>query len=301
MSYEDPVGSALRSEWHLAISDIAALPSGLMSRAWTVVADGEDFVVRLVDPAARRPLEAGLTAAAHLHDRGIQIGLPVRTLSGGLTAEVPAGVLCVLRRVPGRPLDGADPLDQQWWGDRLGAAHRGLAGFEHPGLRRWNWLATEGPHLAVEPWLRPAVADAVTAMTRLTVTDRLTYGVLHGDPAAQGFVLDPGSGRAGLLDWGACGTGPLVYDVAAAVVYAGGYEAAGELLDGYVAAGPVDREELDAALPVLLRFRWAVQADLFARRLSAARAGAPSDGTDTVPAELHTAREALRALSNGCL
>ena len=42
-----------------------------------------------------------------------------------------------------------------------------------------------------------------------------------------------------MVDWGACGTGPLVYDVASAVVYAGGAGAAGELVDGYTAAAPV--------------------------------------------------------------
>jgi len=37
-------------------------------------------------------------------------------------------------------------------------------------------------------------------------------------------VVDPATGKAGLLDCGASGTGPLVYDVAAAIVYAGGTE-----------------------------------------------------------------------------
>jgi homoserine kinase type II len=295
VAYDELIRSALRSRWHLVPAVAAALPSGLMSRAWAFEVDGEQLVARLVDHTARQPLEAGLAAAAHLHTRGVEIGRPVRTLAGSLTADTPAGILCVLRRVPGRRLDGADPVDQQWWGDRLGAAHRGLAGFDHPGLRRWNWLHPEEAHLDVQPWLRPAIAEAVTAMTRLTVTDRLTYGVLHGDPAAEQFVVDPGTGRAGLLDWGACGTGPLVYDLAAAIVYAGGPAAADELLDGYVAAGPVGRDEIEAALPVLLRFRWAVQADWCARRLAAGTDGHPAD-----PAPLRAARAALEAMRGGC-
>jgi homoserine kinase type II len=192
----------------------------------------------------------------------------------------------VLRRAPGRALDGRDPVDQQFWGDRLGAVHRALQGFQHPGLRRWKLLDPDAPHLAVQPWVRPAVADAVTAMTRLTVTDRLTYGVLHGDPAPEIFVVDPATGRAGLLDCGAGGTGPLLYDVAAAVLYAGGKERASELLDGYLAAGPVEEDELRAALPVMLRFRWAVHADRAARRLAA---GDGEAGLDL----LRRAREAL--------
>lgn len=268
---DDLISSALRTEWHRTASDIRALPTGLMSHAWAVTAGDEELVVRLVDHPRRQSLEGACAAAEHLRDRGLVIGRPVRTLTGGLTAETPGGALSVQLRVPGRALDGLDPVDQQWWGDRLAAAHRALTGFEHPSLRQWSGLRPEDPHLAVEAWLRPAVADAVGALTRLTVTDRLTYGVLHGDPVPTGFVLDPATGRAGLLDWGAGGTGPLVYDVAAAVVYAGGLEASAELIDGYRAAGPVHPDELDAALPVLLRYRWAVQADWLARRLWAAR------------------------------
>jgi homoserine kinase type II len=39
----------------------------------------------------------------------------------------------------------------------------------------------------------------------------------------------------------------------------------GDLLDGYLSSGPVPREELESALPVLLRFRWAAEADRHAR------------------------------------
>ncbi|MGA5300782.1 phosphotransferase enzyme family protein [Nucisporomicrobium flavum] len=286
MPDHDLLRSTLRDQWHLVPAEISPLPGGLLSAGWDVTAGGERFVARLAEPAARQPVEAGLVAAEHLRGTGIQAGQPVRTLAGGLTAEMPDGALAVLRRAAGRTLDGRDPVDQQFWGDRLGAVHRALQGFHHPGLRRWNLLDPDAPHLAVEPWVRPAVADAVTAMTRLTVTDRLTYGVLHGDPAPEIFLVDPATGRAGLLDCGAGGTGPLLYDVAAAVVYAGGQETSAELLDGYLAAGPVEEDELCAALPVMLRFRWAVHADRAARRLAAG-------GGDDVREVLRRAREAL--------
>jgi Ser/Thr protein kinase RdoA (MazF antagonist) len=280
---DDRLRSLLRDQWHLVPTGISAIPGALLSRAWDVSSGADRYVARLVDPAGRQPLEAGLAAADHVRGSGVQAGRPVRTLGGGLTAETPSGVVAVLRRVPGRPLIGGDPVDQQFWGDRLGAVHTVLQGFHHPGLRPWNLLDPDAAHLDAEPWLRPAVADAVTATTRLTVTDRLTYGVLHGDPAPSEFVVDPATGRAGVLDCGASGTGPLVYDVAAAVVYAGGLDRSAELLDGYLAAGPVGPDELHAALPVLLRFRWAVQADRWAR-------GRDHDG-------LRRARAALQSLA----
>jgi Ser/Thr protein kinase RdoA (MazF antagonist) len=262
---DDRLQSLLRDQWHLVPTGITEISAGMLSQAWEVSAGADRYVARLVDAAGRQPLEAGLAAADHVRGSGVEAGRPVRTLGGALTAELPGGVLAVSRRVPGRTLVGCDPVDQQFWGDRLGAVHTVLQGFRHPGLRPWSLLDPDAAHLSAEPWLRPAVADAITATTRLTVTDRLTYGVLHGDPAPSDFVVDPATGRSGVLDCGASGTGPLVYDVAAAVVYAGGPERSAELLDGYLAASPVDRDELNAALPVLLRFRWAVQADRWAR------------------------------------
>jgi len=275
--------STLRDEWHLVPSEVTSLDDSLLSRGWEVAAGSDRYVVRLSEPDARLPVEAGLVAAEHLRGREIAVGEPVRTLSGGLTVQTQAGPFAVLRRVPGRRLDGGDPVDQQWWGDRLGAVHVALQGFHHPGLRSWRPLDPAAAHLDAEPWLRTAVTDASAAAKRLTVTDRLTYGVLHGDPAPGGFVVDPSTGRAGLLDCGASGVGPLAYDVAAAVVYAGGTPRAEELIDGYLAAGPVGADELHAVLPVLVRLRYAVQADRAARRGSADA--------------LHRAREALESMS----
>ncbi|GAA0803325.1 phosphotransferase enzyme family protein [Spirilliplanes yamanashiensis] len=282
----DAIRASLRRHWHLRPSAVVEMPAGWMSRAWAVRDDSGLYVVRLVDDVARQPFEAGLAAAQHLHDAGFTIGEPVRTLGGSLTAAAPDGTLGLVRRVPGDLLDGRDPVDQRWWGERLAAAHAALTGFTHRGLQRWHWLHPDAAHLTVEPWLRPAVADAVAALTRLTVADQLTYGVLHGDPAPEAFVVDGRTGRTGIVDWGPCGTGPLVYDLAAAVAYAGGPGAAGDLIDAYVSAGPVGRDEVEAALPVLLRFRWAVQADWHARRLAigAAPGGAPGALPDAAPA-----------------
>ncbi|GAB1645957.1 hypothetical protein KRMM14A1259_63800 [Krasilnikovia sp. MM14-A1259] len=299
MPDHDLLRAVLRENWHLVPTAITARRGGMLSRSWEVEAGPQRYVVRLVRLLERQPVEAGLAAAGRLRGRGIAAGEPVRTLGGALTVTTALGALAVLRRTPGRALTGGDPVDQQWWGDRLGALHRALQGYVHPGLRRWNLLDTDAAHLSGEPWLRAAVVDAVTAATRLTVTDRLTYGVLHGDPAPEEFVVDPATGRAGVLDGGTSGTGPLVYDVAAAVAYAGGPDAAAELVDGYLAAGPVHGDELDATLPVLLRFRWAAQADWSARRLAEC-AQAPSAARCRAEAGevLDRARAALRALGD---
>src|SRR3954468_14717278 len=135
---DDHVRSLLRDQWHLVTADVRRITGGMLSQAWDVAVGNDRYVARLVDAAGRQPLEAGLAAAVQLRGSGVEAGRPVRTLSGGLTATSPARALGLLRRVPGRALVGRDPVDQQFWGDRLGALHRNLQGFRHPGLRPWN-------------------------------------------------------------------------------------------------------------------------------------------------------------------
>jgi hypothetical protein len=59
-----------------------------------------------------------------------------------------------------------------------------------------------------------------------------------------------------------------MYDVASAVMYVGGPSRAGPLLSSYQRQQVLSRAEIERALPVMLRMRWAVQADYFARRIA---------------------------------
>jgi homoserine kinase type II len=78
-------------------------------------------------------------------------------------------------------------------------------------------------------------------------------------------------------------------------MYAGGPPAAADLLDGYLAAAPVSREELEASLLTMLRFRWAVRVDRLAYQLCAGERAGVLDGTaDRVG--LHDARAELAEL-----
>lgn len=292
MGADDTVRAALRTTWHLPPDGCTRLSGGMTSLTWSVAVEDHRYVAKLV-PATRRPgFEAGLLIAERLAAAGIDSGCPVRTATGALSVPAGDGMLALLGFVPGRPLDAADPVDQQWWGERLGAAHRHLVDLRLPGLQTWHWVRPDAAHLDLEPWLRPAVSEAVRALDRLQGTDRLTFGALHGDPSSEAFLLDRDTGRVGVIDWGSACAGPFVYDVASAVMYAGGPHRAGDLLEAYAAAAPVSMAELDAALPVLLRFRWAVQADYFAGRvLSDDRTGI-ADPAENLKG-LHDARDAL--------
>ncbi|MEV0455439.1 phosphotransferase enzyme family protein [Catellatospora methionotrophica] len=291
MLADDTIRTTLRTAWHLQPDGCTPLDGGPTTSTRSVAVGDRRYLAVLVRGPQRASFEAGLAAAEHLARRGFDTGAPVRAADGALCVPVGDCVLALVESVPGRPLDGADPVDQQWWGDRLGAAHRGLAGFRHAGLPAWHPLRPEAAHLSVAGWLRPAITGAITALTKLQVTDRLTVGPLHGDPRPDAFRIDAGTGRIGLVSWGRARFGPLMYDVASAVRHAGGPSRAAELLAAYEDAGPVPVAEIEGSLDTLLRFRWAMEADACARALAA---GHPDeDAADLCRAALTETRTAL--------
>ncbi|WP_238015115.1 serine kinase [Dactylosporangium sp. AC04546] len=234
--------------------------------AWEVLIDGDEFIAEWVPARRRAVFEAGLCVAERVDTAGIGAGRPVRAADGALSVTSGDGVLALLRRVPGRPLRADDPLDQQWWGDTLGAAHRVLRQYMPAQLARFDVasLPVGSDHLALEPWLGPALRESAAAVRRIMVTDQLTYGVLHGSPSAAAFRLDPSTGKVGLVGWTAAAIGPLLHDLAAAVLSAGGPSQAGDLVDGYAHASPVPRDECEAILPELLALRAALRASAVA-------------------------------------
>ena len=144
----------------------------------------ERYVCRLAEPGARQPVEAGLLAAERLRVRGIAVGEPVRTLGGAPHRARPR---------PARwPCCAGCPAGR-WTGATRSTSSGGATGWAPctgpcsvstiPACARGSRSTRRRRIWPREPWLRAAVADAVGAATRLTVTDRLTYGVLHGDPA----------------------------------------------------------------------------------------------------------------------
>ncbi|MEV4512898.1 phosphotransferase [Dactylosporangium sp. NPDC049525] len=279
----DQVHTTLRRSWQC--SPGPCIPLG--AAAWRVEIDdgqfdavrldGDQFVVKWAPAAARRGFEAGLCAAEHVDASGVCAGRPVRAADGALTTRAGDGVLALLRLVPGRPLRADDPLDQSWWGSTLGTAHRSLRRFVHPDLAKFQaaTVPAVAPHLAMEPWLGPAVAESAAVVRRIMITDQLTYGVRHGSPAAARFRLDSATGRVGLFGWAGAGTGPLLYDLAHAVLCAGNAGTDG-LVEAYVRAGPVPADECEAVLPPMLALRAAVHAGTVAAKIHA-DGGTPRD------------------------
>jgi Ser/Thr protein kinase RdoA (MazF antagonist) len=97
--------------------------------------------------------------------------------------------------------------------------------------------------------------------------DEMTWGLLHADPAPEAFRLDPSTSRCGVIDWSYAIEGPLLYDLASAVMYVGGLDHAEALVNAYLDTGVIGADEAAGGLAPMLRFRWAVQADYFAWRI----------------------------------
>jgi homoserine kinase type II len=312
----EQVRGMLRAVWHVTADECAAdvdAGGSMPGSRWYVTIAKAPYVVWLVPESHRPGLLASLQAAEALALAGITVDAPVHTADGALTAMTGIGEMTLCTQVTGRPLDGHDPIDQQWWGDLLGRAHAALRRHQPVSSKRLALPVVTATHLGIADWLRPVIAEVVLAVTRLTVTDQLSYGVLHGDPGPGMFRIDTTTGRTALTRWGSAdgvgGTGghpligPLVYDVAVAVRYAGGLADADELIDGYVSAGPVARDELATALPTMLRLHWALIADQHARALASTGSMVPLPRAAALLAAarrdaLEEARKVLAELAN---
>lgn len=234
------------------------------SATWLVSQAGRRWVAKAVTPALRAPFAGGLSVATLLDESGIPAGAPVPTLDGRSVVDLDAASLALLTWVEGEPLTGSGADKQQVIGETLALAHQALQGASVPGPQRFHWVRPDADHLALRPWIRPAVTAALDRLDPAS----LTWGLLHSDPAPEHFRLDPSSGRCGVIDWSIALEGPLLYDLASAVMYVGGQDHAGPLIDAYLRHPVVPSAAAERALPVLLRFRRAAQADYFARRIT---------------------------------
>jgi Ser/Thr protein kinase RdoA (MazF antagonist) len=261
------VETAIRETWNLAPESVRAHTGGMNSRTWVVTADDRRWVAKAVPAGALERFVSGLAVATIVDAAGIPAGAPEPTPDGGTWIWFDDHVLALLRFVQGGGLRGDRPHEQLLIGSTLARAHQALIGAEVPGAGSFHWLDSEAPHLDAEPWLRPAVRQAIDAYDALS-PPALTFGLLHTDPAPEAFLLDAATGRCGLIDWDTGLVGPLMYDVASAVMYLGGPGRASSFLEAYLAVGTLQTTEVELALEPMLRLRWAIQGDYFARRIA---------------------------------
>jgi homoserine kinase type II len=253
------VAEVLQEHWDLKPERLEVLTGGMNSDAWLAAADGWQVVLKSVGvgDAAFAP---GLELAARLGDAGLITGCPRPSVRGQLVERVGDRQVGVLEYVDGVPLAGSS-VDQQAIGKLLGRVHR-VSATEPGKFADWFHLVTQfEEYLDLEEWIRPAVESALGAATAL---DDLSWAWLHGDPAAEAFLRQSDSDVA-LIDWGGAMRGPVLYDVASAVMYVGGPDL---VVPAYLQERPELRDEIEGGLDAFLQVRYAVQAGYFAWRCS---------------------------------
>ena len=259
--------SCLSRYWGLSGVQVRAHNGGMGSETWFIDLGDSRWVAKAVAPGDGRSFTGGMAIARRLDQAGIAAGAPVPALGGQLAVNVGDAWLALLTWVPGRALTGQDDAEQDLIGKTLARVHRALAGFEVDDAERFHWVDPEADYLALRPWLRPAVKEALDALDTAR-PDRMTWGLPHADPAPEAFRLDPATGRCGVIDWSYAVCGPLLYDLASAVMYVGGPDHARALIRAYLGEGTLGAAEVEDSLAPMLRFRWAVQANYFAWRIA---------------------------------
>ncbi|MGW7683618.1 phosphotransferase enzyme family protein [Kribbella sp. NPDC054772] len=250
------VAEVLREHWGLTPSSVEPLEGGMGSFTWAAAGAGWRVVVKTVD-GRDNGFAPGLELAERLDRVGVTTGRPLRSSAGRIAERVDGRVVGVLEFVDGTPLGRAE-ADQRAIGGLLGQVHE-LSAREPGDLESWLGIVTDwGDYLDFEPWIRPACEAAVSDALAL---DDLSWSGLHGDPAAEAFLRQPDGGLA-LIDWGAAMHGPILYDVASAVMYNG----SAHIVPSYVARRPDLADEVHRGLDTFLRVRYAVQAAYFAWR-----------------------------------
>lgn len=249
--------------WGLSGADFKPLDGGINSETWLVQHHESTYVAKRVPSPSVTALVTGCEVAAALADAGFVTGRPVPTADGRLLL-VDHG-LALLEFVPGRELEGETDEDQYLMGATLAGIHAAGDPTRGPSSAAFmvDWLAPEATGVKDHAWLM----RAIESVRQDTDSLALTWSVLHTDPAPEAFVHDDSTGVTGLIDWAGSQRGPVLYDVASAVMYLGGTERAAAFLSAYQSNAPFVAEEMQH-LGAFRRFRETVQGAYFARRLA---------------------------------
>ena len=205
----------VRVAWGRVVRSAEPLGGGMNSTTALLKLPDGSFVAKWVPTASAGALASGCEVAQLLAGRGLVTGEPLPTLDGRLTVPVGQGAAALLRFVAGEPLTADSVRDQLAMAVTLARVHAAETTTSSA-----PFMSDEVAELVhdVQPWIRPTVGVVLDEYDRLPA---LTWGVLHGDPAPEAFRRQE-TGEVALIDWTASARGPVLYDVASAVMYLGG-------------------------------------------------------------------------------
>lgn len=248
---------------------IQQLTGGMTSEIWRVEAGNERFVAKYAY-TTRQAFEGGLYAAELVERHGITCGVPLRTKQGTLSIMVESAhgqsqPLALLHYVPGERLNLSEPDAASLYGHLLGRTHNILLA----GLGDWcafdlyDFLLGEDPAVAAQPGLAPLIRQAIEAAREYEGRRTVTYGVIWAD--AMEIRRDKETGRTGIIDWGAIGRGPLLFDVALNELwhFPERSQAHREFMQAYLNEAPISASELEG-IKYYKALLWARQAKFYA-------------------------------------
>jgi homoserine kinase type II len=250
------VAAVLHEYWDLEPDRVEVLTGGMNSSAYLVAGSDWQLVLKAVG-LGDAAFEPGLELAARLDAAEVTTGRPRPSRRGRLVECVDGRQVGVLEYVDGEPLVEVEPEV----GLLLARVHT-VAAVAPADLGGWlRDLMPFTTELDLEPWIRPAVEGALAHAASL---GPVSWSWLHGDPAPEAFLRVP-DGLA-LIDWGSAMQGPILYDVASAVMYAEGH--VDRVVPGYLEVRPDLTDELTSGLEAFLHVRFAIQAGYFAWRIT---------------------------------
>ncbi|WP_248583062.1 phosphotransferase [Nocardioides sp. InS609-2] len=264
MSLAAALPPLLADGWGIRGASVEPLGGGMNSATATVATPGGVYVAKWVPAREVDRLARGCAVAATLAAAGMSTGAPLPALEGALTWPLAGGTVALGVWAPGDPLTGDDEAEQTLMGHTLARAHL-ITRTGRAAGRFASWLDVERDSLGVESWLRPAYT---MVMEEYAALPPLTWATLHTDPSPEAFRFDAANGTTSLIDWTGAEPGPVLYDVASAVMYLGGPEHAGAFVDAFRCEDVMPADEW-VHLDTLRRGRWLVQAAYFAERLAA--------------------------------
>jgi hydroxylysine kinase len=238
---------------------------------WRIETGEGGYVLKLANPAeAAEVTDFQIRALLHLEPAGLPVPRVVRTLEGGVEAQVPEGRLRLLTYLDGEMLHRAAPSGPlrrsvATMNARLTAA---LAGFAHPAA--CHELQWDIQHAAKLAPLLPDVADELRPLAEsayrrfvdeaLPLLPSLPRQVCHADLNPHNIVVSADHLEVtGVLDFGDMVETPRACDLGVAAAYQVDPEAPAESLADYVRAYtevlPLTEREV-RLIPVLTEARW---------------------------------------------
>ncbi|HET9999799.1 MAG TPA: phosphotransferase [Ktedonobacteraceae bacterium] len=248
---------------------IQRLPGGMTSEIWLIEAEHERFIAKYAY-TTRQAFESGLYAAELVERRGITSGVPLHTKQETLSILVEgrhgqSQPLALLQYVPGERLDLSRPDAASLYGYLLGRTHSIL--LDESGdwcaASLYDFLLEETPYIAVQPGLAPLIRQAIEAAREYEKHNKVTHGIIWAD--AMEIRCGKETGRTGIIDWGAIGRGPLLFDVALneCWYFPEGTQAYRKFIQAYLSEAPISASELEG-IKYYKTLLWARQAKFFA-------------------------------------